>query len=534
VTTGSGCAGVGADLLELQRRYGNQYVMRLVQRLRQAGSAGTMHSAVHAVAANGVQGAGRRLPHADRVQQALGRHRLDAVRAYTDAAARAASRDLGAEAYTMGNKIAFASANPNLHTVAHEAAHVIQQRAGARPGNDRGSYFERRAEAAADAIVHGRSPAGFLSESGSRRHSLGVAPAIQAKVSVKEPQSLASYFLGSYWGSPQAPRALQTFKELEQFVSQHRISMKKNAAARYRHWHRALPNLLRVAGSRMISDEQGRVYDNTVTGAQDLADAVADEAYDPFGGRFGAGTGQALERSPAPTSLPSFIPTYSPREPGSSTSTFDYLSGLAESVPVPKVVGDYASGQARSKMKEQMPEQPVLKGLEAAVTGRAEALTRLPQDPRKAGEVLPWVDYYFNAGGAQDLQRTVDIAASKMSPDEARKFKEDFEKLKFDQEMNFAVSAGAGVLVGQVLGVIPHPAARVAKYAWQATGAAAANNKIADVSDKLEKFEQEHPAAFRVMQEHRDQKLGPLKAERQERWKKIKQDVTEHVSSPFG
>ena len=102
------------------------------------GPAAAMHSAVHGVAASGVRGAGRRLPHADRVQQALGRHRIDAVRAYTDAAARAASRDLGVEAYTVGSKIAFASANPDLHTVAHEAAHVIQQRAGAQQGNDPG------------------------------------------------------------------------------------------------------------------------------------------------------------------------------------------------------------------------------------------------------------------------------------------------------------------------------------------------------------------------------------------------------------
>lgn len=58
------------------------------------------------VSPRGVQGAGHRLPHVNRIQQALGPHRLDAARAYTDTVARAASRDLGADAYTIGDNIA--------------------------------------------------------------------------------------------------------------------------------------------------------------------------------------------------------------------------------------------------------------------------------------------------------------------------------------------------------------------------------------------------------------------------------------------
>jgi hypothetical protein len=181
-----------------------------------------------------------------------------------------------------------------------------------------------------------------------------------------------------------------------------------------------------------------------------------------------------------------------------------------------------------------MPEQPVREGLTEAVTGRAEAVTRLPQDPRKAGDVLPWVDYYFFADGAQDLRQTVDIAASKMSPDEAQKFKADFEKMKFDQQMKMAVSAGAGLAAGQALGAIPHPAARVLKYAWTVSRAVAANNKIAEVSDKLQELQQKHPRAFQVMQEHRDQKLAPVHAERRERWEQTKADLMWQQTATFG
>jgi Domain of unknown function (DUF4157) len=462
---------------------------------------------VHAAAARGVRGAGRLLPYADRVQQALGRHRLDAVRAYTDAPAFAACRDLGADAYTVGDKIAFASRNPDLRTVAHEAAHVIQQRAGIQPGNDRANHLERRAEAAADAIEHGRSPAGFLPESGSQRSAVGV-PAVQASVSVRAEQSL----LGSlFWAQP--PRALESADELTRFVSQHRVSIDRIVRAkRYEFWHSMLPALLSLAASGMIGDREERVYDDTVDGARELANELVENAY----GRFGSRRGEMPTRVPVSTPSPSFVPRTSFEETGTSTTKFEYLSGLAEKAPVPQSLADYGSRRARTKIEQHTPQQPVREGVEEAFKGRKEALTSLPKDPRKAVELLPWLDYYINGGGDKDMQRTVDIAASKMSAEEARKFKDDFEKLKFDQAMKVAASAGTSIAVGQGIGLIPHPAAKVVKVAWQATGAVAASNKLAEVSDKLEKFKEEHQKGFQIMEEQRNKKLEVLQEKRRE------------------
>lgn len=57
------------------------------------------------------------------------RHDVSGVQAHTGAPASDAARSMGAQAYTTGNKVAFAKpADP--HTAAHEAAHVVQQRAG--------------------------------------------------------------------------------------------------------------------------------------------------------------------------------------------------------------------------------------------------------------------------------------------------------------------------------------------------------------------------------------------------------------------
>jgi hypothetical protein len=147
----------------------------------------------------------------------------------------------------------------------------------------------------------------------------------------------------------------------------------------------------------MITDEEPRQYDDNALGAQQLAFAVFEAAY---GRPRGSGSEQPPKR-PAVSVSPSL--PFSGGIHSASTSTFDYLSGLASSVPVPKTVGDHGSRKVRAKVQEHMHERPVTEGMQEAFTGRAEALTRRPQDPRKVGDLLPWADYYFNAGGSKDL-----------------------------------------------------------------------------------------------------------------------------------
>jgi hypothetical protein len=80
-------------------------------------------------AARGFEGPPRSLPHADRIQVSFGRHDIGGVNAHVGGGAAAAAHDLGAHAYAMGNEVAF-QRDPDLHTAAHEAAHVVQQRSG--------------------------------------------------------------------------------------------------------------------------------------------------------------------------------------------------------------------------------------------------------------------------------------------------------------------------------------------------------------------------------------------------------------------
>ncbi|MBA3818590.1 MAG: DUF4157 domain-containing protein, partial [Deltaproteobacteria bacterium] len=110
------------------------------------------------------RGAAQPLPHLDLIQSSFGSHDVSGIRAHVGGGAAAANQQLGARAYAFGNHVAFASA-PDLHTVAHEAAHVVQQRSGValkagigQPGDE----YEQHADQVADAVVRGESAAPLL------------------------------------------------------------------------------------------------------------------------------------------------------------------------------------------------------------------------------------------------------------------------------------------------------------------------------------------------------------------------------------
>jgi hypothetical protein len=100
------------------------------------------------------------MPYVNQIEQAFGpKNHLSQVKAHIGSQAAAAARHLGAEAYTIGESVAFGAA-PSLRTAAHEAAHVVQQRAGVQLkgglGAD-GDNYEQNADAVADRVVRGES-----------------------------------------------------------------------------------------------------------------------------------------------------------------------------------------------------------------------------------------------------------------------------------------------------------------------------------------------------------------------------------------
>jgi hypothetical protein len=119
--------------------------------------------ATHEAAAEGVRGGGDALPFRDQIQASFGGHDVSDVRAHVGGDAAAASEAIGARAYATGRNVAFAGA-PDLHTAAHEAAHVVQQRGTVQLKGgigEEGDTYERHADAVADRVVQG-APAGDL------------------------------------------------------------------------------------------------------------------------------------------------------------------------------------------------------------------------------------------------------------------------------------------------------------------------------------------------------------------------------------
>ncbi|MFE0458844.1 DUF4157 domain-containing protein [Kitasatospora sp. NPDC058965] len=152
-----------AALLALQRAVGNAAVADLVQRARhehgadcghpQQESAPVQRSAVHEV----LSGAGRPLdqPVRQEMESRLGADFSD-VRVHTGTTAQRSAAEIGARAYTAGNRIVIGEGGADKHTLAHELTHVIQQRQGPVAGtptadglsvSDPGDRFERAAEA---------------------------------------------------------------------------------------------------------------------------------------------------------------------------------------------------------------------------------------------------------------------------------------------------------------------------------------------------------------------------------------------------
>lgn len=123
--------------------------------------------ALRHIAAGGVQGAAQPLPHLNAIQRSFGRHEVGDIQAHMDAPAARAARSIGASAYAMaGGKVAFAG-RPSLHTAAHEAAHVVQQRGGIRLKDNigrKGDRYEQHADRVADAVVRGESAETMLDQ----------------------------------------------------------------------------------------------------------------------------------------------------------------------------------------------------------------------------------------------------------------------------------------------------------------------------------------------------------------------------------
>ena len=120
---------------------------------------------MQAAAAQGTSGPSGQLPYFELIQRAFGHHDISRILSHIDVNAARAAEAMGAEAFATGEHVAFRQM-PSLHTAAHEAAHVVQQRLGMAPNGvgTVGDPYERHADEVADLVVEGKSAAALLGE----------------------------------------------------------------------------------------------------------------------------------------------------------------------------------------------------------------------------------------------------------------------------------------------------------------------------------------------------------------------------------
>ena len=139
---------------------------------------------IQRLAADGIKSSSGALPHLDTIQQSFGGHDVSGVQAHTGGSAKSAAQAMGASAYATGNNVAFSKSSPSLHTAAHEAAHVVQQRAGVNvPGGvgQTGDRYERHADSVADSVVQGQSAEPLLNQMTGPAPTAKDAAAVQRK-----------------------------------------------------------------------------------------------------------------------------------------------------------------------------------------------------------------------------------------------------------------------------------------------------------------------------------------------------------------
>ena len=219
----------------------DQAIQRLHANIQAAGGEPDAAPSVQQAAAHGTSGAGGRLPHFAAVQQAFGAHDIGGVQAHVGGVARQGAEAMGAEAYASGNHVAFREA-PDLHTAAHEAAHVVQQRAGVQLAGGVGKVgdaYEQHADQVADAVVQGKSAEGILDAmagGGKAGGKGGVQHAVQRAPQVIDGGGASGYTPASRNDVPDATRIALW----EEFISNNFSPVAQALVRHYMHGKGAL------------------------------------------------------------------------------------------------------------------------------------------------------------------------------------------------------------------------------------------------------------------------------------------------------
>jgi hypothetical protein len=133
---------------------------------------------VKAAAARGMATPSQPLPHASLIQRVFGRHDISGIQSHVGPGAAESARTMGASGYASGIHVVLGK-DADLFTEAHEAAHVVQQRAGVRLKGgvgEEGDEHERHADAVASRAVQGASAEDLLDQAAGAQRIVATGP----------------------------------------------------------------------------------------------------------------------------------------------------------------------------------------------------------------------------------------------------------------------------------------------------------------------------------------------------------------------
>lgn len=285
---------------------------------------------VHALADRGAQGAGAPLPHLDTIQRAFGAHEVSGIRTHRDAAATDATRALNARGYAMGDNVVLA-ADADLRTVAHEAAHVVQQRGGLQLSGGVGQVgdaHERHADQVADRVARGESAEALLDRYEPNR---GSAPPLQRQALQLEHRAAET--------SPEAVGIVQQVASGDNFAAMRTLLRGIQQAARRR--RPGMPDHVVCVGGGDSFDlhltaEDSREAQNMLMSRMAQLEERAEDS--------------AVERGRAPQSRPDDDVPMS----GGSPFAARFNREFADILPALREAGRTASGTGEEERSEQL------------------------------------------------------------------------------------------------------------------------------------------------------------------------------------
>ncbi|MEU9522517.1 hypothetical protein [Streptomyces sp. NPDC048224] len=313
---------------------------------------------------------------------------------------------------------------------------------------------------------------------------------VQRQISVRDPQSAT-------------PQNMNSARQVQDFLNGHGVSVRSVYATRYRVSEAraaAVHYRLDETIGAMLQDSDARVYDDNESGAKRLAADICERIGAPTADTTGAPMGQGALLNPASP--------FSRRPTGMGHS-----GGAAGAGAGRRGIMDTVAGRAADELANVTPRtsaaEAAMQGAAGAVTGRADVLTGNVAKWEDIRDGVRWAAYLASEADVQKADGIVQKIAAQ-SPEEGERLTQNWHEMKRAFGTNAAAKTAGSMGVGTILGRLAGAFIPGGQVVTAATGMVSLGNNLAELSQQVKRFEQQHPQAVRAVREHQAHSLEKL------------------------